>query len=98
MSPIFSAIKVVLGEYWDYNIQNKPQNILQSTVGFEALMKLLSDILQDCPKCDTFSIQIFLPYIEKLKGINFSDVETYPIATKGKTVLYATMHTATFMK
>ena len=92
----FSAIRVVLGGYWDYNNQNKPQNILQSTVGFEALMKLLSDILQARQQLDTFSIQTFLPYIEKLKSINFSDVETYPIATRGKTILYNQMYNIVF--
>ena len=84
----FSAVRNVLGVYWEYSGNTKPQNILQSTVGFEALMKLLSDILQDCQQFDNFSIQTFLPYIEKLKNIDFSDVETYPIATRGKTILY----------
>lgn len=92
----FSAVRDVLGVYWKYTGKTKPQNILQSTVGFEALMKLLSDILQARQQLDTFSIQTFLPYIEKLKSINFSDVETYPIATRGKTILYNQMYNIVF--
>ena len=92
----FSAVRNVLGVYWEYTGKTKPQNILQSTVGFEALMKLLSDILQARQQLDTFSIQTFLPYIEKLKSINFSDVETYPIATRGKTILYNQMYNIVF--
>ena len=92
----FSAVRNVLGVYWEYSGNTKPQNILQSTVGFEALMKLLSDILQDCQQFDNFSIQTFLSYIEKLQCINFSDVETYPIATRGKTILYNKMYSIVF--
>lgn len=96
----FSAVRNVLGEFWEYNGLAKPQNILQSTVGFEALMKLLSDILQNVQMSNeqTFSIQIFLPYVERLKVIRFDDVESYPIATKGKTLLYSVMYDLVFKK
>ena len=59
-------------------------------------MKLLSDILQDCQQFDNFSIQTFLSYIEKLQCINFSDVVTYPIATRGKAILYNEMYSIVF--
>jgi hypothetical protein len=69
----------------------KPQNILQSTVGFEVLMHLLSDILKQYPMTE-FSVERFLPYIEKVKDINYANIETFPIATKGKGILYKVMY------
>lgn len=93
----FSAIREVLENYWKYDGISKPQNILQSTVGFEVLMRLLADILQSWGQLPLyFSSQMFMPHIVKLKNIQFGDVETYPIATKGKTILYNAMHKAVF--
>ena len=93
----FSAIGEVLGDFWAYDGNSQPQNILQSTVGFEALMHLLLDILKSFEELPSnFSTQMFMPYIDKIKNIQFSDVETYPIATRGKTILYNTMHKAVF--
>lgn len=93
----FSAVREVLEDYWTYDGISKPKNILQSTVGFEALMHLLSDILKSFGESPSnFSTQMFMPYIDKIKNIQFSDVETYPIATRGKTILYNTMHKAVF--
>lgn len=39
-----------------------------------------------------FSVERFLPYIEKVKDINYADIETFPIATKGKGILYKVMY------
>ncbi len=86
----FSAIRKELYMYWEYDGMTKPQNILQSTVGFEVLMHLLSDILKQDPMTE-FSVERFLPYIEKVKDINYADIETFPIATKGKGILYKVM-------
>lgn len=91
----FSAIREVLGRYWEYDGIAKPQNILQSTVGFEALMHLLSDILQR-ENIPTFSIDVFIPYIIKTESIEFANIETYPIATRGKKVLYDALKNAIF--
>lgn len=91
----FSTIRDVLGEFWNYDGYTKPQNILQSTVGFEALMRILCDILKEYD-ISCFSVQVFSPYIEKLKVIDFANVEVFPIATKGKKVLYDEMYKAIF--
>lgn len=91
----FSAIRKILGKYWEYDGLAKPQNILQSTVGFEALMHLLSDILEQKPM-NRFDIECFLPYIEKIKNITFADIETFPITTRGKAILYNTLHDKVF--
>ena len=42
----FNSVRKQLGQYWDYDGQTKPQNILQSTVGYESLMNLLAEIIQ----------------------------------------------------
>ena len=91
----FSTIRDVLGEFWNYDGYTKPQNILQSTVGFEALMRILCDILKKY-NISSFSVQVFAPYIEKLKRIDFANIEVFPIATKGKKVLYDEMYKAIF--
>ena len=91
----FSAIRKELYMYWEYDGMAKPQNILQSTVGFEVLMHLLSDILKQNSMSE-FSVEGFLPYIEKVKDINYADIETFPIATKGKSILYQVMYDSIF--
>ena len=42
----FNSVRNKLTQYWDYDGQTNPQNILQSTVGYEALMSLLAEIIQ----------------------------------------------------
>ena len=54
-------------------------------------MRLLSDILKQNQMIE-FSVEKFLPYIEKVKDINYADIETLPIATKGKGILYKVMY------
>ena len=41
----FSSIRQFFPDLWRYDTKSKPTNVLQSTVGFEALMKILKDIL-----------------------------------------------------
>lgn len=91
----FNSIRKELGLYWNYDGQTKPQNILQSTVGYEALMNLLAEIMQRENLC-SFEKDTFDTYVEKLNSINFSDVETFPMTTKGKNILYYTMSLAVF--
>lgn len=86
----FSTISDVLGEFWNYDGYTKPQNILQSTVGYEALLRLLIDILEH-DNLQIFNNNTFTPYIIKLKGIPFGDTERFPMTTKGRNILYLTM-------
>ena len=41
----FNSVRSVFGNLWEYDTQNKPENVLQSTIGFEALMAIMADIL-----------------------------------------------------
>lgn len=91
----FNSIRKELGQYWNYDGQAKPQNILQSTVGYEALMNLLAEIIQK-DNISSFDKDTFDRYVEKIKNISFADVELYPMTTKGKNILYYTMSLAVF--
>ena len=91
----FNSVQKKLDQYWNYDGQNKPQNILQSTVGYEALMNLLAEIIQK-DNINSFDKDTFDQYIAKLNNIDFADVEAYPMSTRGKNILYFTMSLAVF--
>lgn len=86
----FNTIRHYLSRYWEYDGLAKPNNVLQSTVGYEALLNLLVEILKR-NKIDIFNSNTFVPYIEKLQFIDFSDTEKFPMSTKGRNILYLTM-------
>ena len=86
----YGSVQRILGDYWNYSTNTSPQNILQSTVGFEALLRILSDILNDSNILD-FSATTFDPYISKLVGVKFENQEQFPITTKGRHIVYEVM-------
>lgn len=91
----FNSVRNELGQYWNYDGQTNPQNILQSTVGYEALMSLLAEIIQK-ENITSFDKDTFDGYVQKLKDIKFDDIEAYPMTTKGKNILYNTISLAVF--
>lgn len=95
MYHFFNSIRNILGQYWNYDGQTNPQNILQSTVGYEALMRLLAEIIQK-DGIGSFGKDTFDKYVAKLTSINFADVESYPMSTNGKICLYYMMSLAVF--
>ena len=80
--------------YWDFNNLNKPDNILQTSVGYEALLKLLVDILERSNFSLSYDInqEFFTNYLKKSADIDFSDQRIFPFSTKGKNILYLTMN------
>ena len=86
----YGSVQRILGDYWNYSTNTSPQNILQSTVGFEALLRILSDILNDSNILE-FSATTFDPYISKLVGVKFENQEQFPITTKGRHIVYEVM-------
>ncbi|OAV73661.1 DNA phosphorothioation-associated DGQHR protein 1 [Bacteroidales bacterium Barb6] len=92
----FGSVKKNFADYWDYDGVTKPQNILQSTVGFEALLDIMVDILHDSQKINQFDNETFEPVVAKLNTINFADTSIFPMSTKGKKVLYISMSLAIF--
>jgi len=78
--------------YWDYDNQNKPDNILQTSVGYEGLLKILVDILNDSKLTkEKVSEEYFSGLLIKAKGLDFSNQQTFPFSTKGKNILYLSM-------
>ena len=91
----FNTIKAKFPEFWNYDGLSKPQNILQATVGYEALLSLLADILK-IDSINSFDKNTFDKYIDKLQNINFGDINYFPMTTRGKKILYLTMSLAIF--
>lgn len=91
----FSSIRNAFSKQWSYNGQSKPTNILQSTVGYEALMKILVDIL-DRAEFKLFSEGCFSRYIDKIKGLEVEDTLHFPMSTIGKKIFYNSMFIALF--
>lgn len=86
----FSSIRKYFSEQWSYDGQAKPTNILQSTVGYEALMKIMVDIL-DKNDIQVFTDGCFDYYVDKIKGLDVENVLTFPMSTSGKKVFYDKM-------
>lgn len=91
----FSSIRNAFPNQWNYNGQSKPTNILQSTVGYEALMKILVDIL-DRAEFQQFSEGCFGCYVDKIKGLDIENTLYFPMSTSGKKIFYNSMFIALF--
>lgn len=95
MYSYFSAVKETLltpeGEsYWDFG-STLNTNVLQTNVGYQALMKLLTDILQVASEEQKDKKVFYSTYLEKAKDINFADngeEKRYPFTSKSVKVLY----------
>ena len=73
--------------FWDNKEQhNKPTNVLQTTIGYEALLNILKIILQINTDKDSFDKQLYKNYLEKAKSIDITD-EKYTFTTKTKKML-----------
>lgn len=90
----FSAVKRTFPQ-WNYNGLSKPTNILQSTVGYEAMMKILIDILNNY-SISLFSNNCFDEYLSKISNIDIDNIALYPMSTIGKKALYNAMFIGLF--
>lgn len=95
----FSSVRKVYRDkngisYWDLNSNN---NILRTTVGYFALMKILVDILRDesDPVLLT-STDFYESQLKKAIKIDFSNTERYPFSNKAKVTLYEDMYNLIF--
>lgn len=91
----YGSVQKILGNYWNYSENTSPQNILQSTVGFEALLRVLSDILT-YNNIKEYTTTVFDIYISKLSDIRFDDQVLFPITTKGRLIVYDAMKSKIF--
>lgn len=92
----FSAVRnvfVINGvSQWNFEVNTKPKNILQTTVGYQALLNLLVDILSIETKDDRRDkINTYEEYLTKCVNVKFSDQQRYPFTSISKTILYLDM-------
>lgn len=90
----FSAIRSVFVSntgisYWEMkDKKNRPTNILQTSVGYEALLKILEKILAvHVNDKDRIDPQIYISYLSKAKSMDIednNDPKKYPFTTKTK--------------
>ncbi|MFT4017692.1 MAG: DGQHR domain-containing protein [Agriterribacter sp.] len=92
----FSAVKSsfeVEGEsMWDFNPEiMKPSNILHTTVGYQALLEILIDILPKIDEDKRFQTSTYKPYTDKFSELRISDATRYPFTSKSKNIFYLDM-------
>ena len=94
----FSAVKIIFlrndgSSLWDFNPEKmKPTNILQTTVGYQTLLKILIDILDEIVNEDErISIKVYSAFLQKCISINFEDTKTYNFTSKSSNLLYYDM-------
>lgn len=91
----FNAVKNTFrdksGEsFWDFNeTSSKPQNIFQTTVGYEALLKILVDILYKGEVGNDISnTLLYEKILSPAKEFRIDDTVRYPFNNRGKKILY----------
>jgi DGQHR domain-containing protein len=78
--------------FWDFDENTLPKNILQTTVGYNALLKLLIEILKiERNDDERDKISTYEKYLEKCKSLNFEDQQRYPFTSVAKTIFYLDM-------
>lgn len=85
----FSFLNEFGVSYWDFNPESmKPTNVLQTTVGYLALLNILNDLLELMNEQDKFDYRSYQSYLSKAKSVNFEDIERYPFTSKSQNILY----------
>ncbi len=78
--------------FWLFDSNSKTNNILQTTVGYEALLKILIDIITyerfDIKK---ISVDYFSHFLSLATDTEFENQQLFPFSTKGKNILYLTL-------
>jgi len=67
--------------------QNKPTNILQTTVGFTALINILADLLVIIDESYYTDQNVYEEILSTVKDIDFTNQESYPFTAKTKSTL-----------
>ncbi|MFD2586059.1 DGQHR domain-containing protein [Croceitalea marina] len=66
----------------------KPQNILHTTVGYQALLILLAEILSNVSTDKRDDVNTYQSFLKKAKGIDFFNIERYPFTSKSRKIFY----------
>lgn len=73
---------------WEFEKSTSPSNILQTTVGFQALLDILIDILVELDEDLKDKIQTYEGYLNKAKELAFFDLQRYPFTSKSRSIFY----------
>jgi DGQHR domain-containing protein len=76
--------------YWNLD-STESLNVLQTNVGYQALIKLLSDLLKIIPEDKKDDKITYCSYLEKAKDLNWKDngaEKRYPFTSKSINILY----------
>jgi len=78
---------------WNIEQSGKPENILHTTVGYDSLLRILVEILQE-QNIEITSTEHFEKYLQKCKSLKLDNTIRYPFNNKGKKILYLDMSLA----
>lgn len=95
MYSFFSAVRATFKNddeisYWDIG-STETLNVLQANLGYQALMKILINILAIIPEEKKDDRATYIQYLEKAKDINWKDdgeEKRYPFTSKSVNILY----------
>ena len=83
---------LMIKEHLDYILifedDTKPNNILQTTVGYQALLDILIDILKELKEEQKDKITTYVTYLSKAKNLRFNDTSRYPFTSKSRSIFY----------
>ncbi|MBI3232793.1 MAG: hypothetical protein HYZ42_01920 [Bacteroidetes bacterium] len=75
--------------YWDFDPETmKPSNILHTTVGYSALLRIMIDLLGEVNENDRFKKPTYLGYLSKAKNLKVTDTDRYPFTSISTTRFY----------
>ena len=70
------------------------ENVLQTNVGYQALLKLLFYLLPNINEDDRDKKEVYLDYLNKIEGLDFIDSgeeKRYPFTSASVNILYKDM-------
>lgn len=79
---------------WDFDSTNKVTNILHTTVGYDALLKILVNILEKEKIRPPFNENSFTKYVSRIQEINVLDTNKFTFNNRGKQIFYFEMNLA----
>lgn len=95
----FNAVRAVFVDkqgksFWEFNPETmRPSNVLQTAVGYFALLNLLVDLLKVGEKEKYESIK-YEKFLKKATTVNVEDLKRYPLTSKSRSILYLDLNLA----
>lgn len=88
-SSVRKSFKVGSISLWDFNPDTmRPTNVLQTTLGYLALLEILVDILEHLPEAKRYSTIDYQPFTDVIATIDINNHDRYPFTSKSRKILY----------